>query len=362
MTVLKQYISKNLFSLLLSILAAIFAGFYSCMFQHPTIWVIALWVVITFAAFYTTTYFTAKYLQKIHSIKINFFSYSLYTTAIILITGAFIFPAVFLLTGPTVEDNKHSICCETPLEYGATEYEPVKFKMKDGIVISGWYIPASIHKDSLIILIHGHYADRRATREWAKHLIKAGYGIYMYDLRGHGESEGVLDYIHSDFAVDLLEVRKQLELKYSINKFGAVGLSMGAHAVINAVSQDYTAFQFTWLDGLWPQAPKDVDVFHHEVWMYTNFDWVIQIIFKDPALKVRSLLDILTENKTTKIMVVAAGAEDGETSAGRKLATVENKLVDNWMIPKAVHLNGISIAPDEYQKKLLAFFEPLANP
>lgn len=358
---LKQHASKNLFTLLLSSSLAIAAGFYSGMFQHPTICEATLWVTITFITCSIATYFTVTYIRKIHAPATKIFSYLLYTTTIILITGVFIFPAAFLLTGPIVEDNKHSICCETPLEYGATNYQTVKFTMKDGITISGWYIPPSTHKNSLIILIHGHYTDRRATREWAKHLIKAGYGIYMYDLRGHGESEGVLDYIHSDFAVDLLEVRKQLGTTYPIKKFGAVGLSMGAHALINAISQNSTAFQYAWLDGLWPQAPKDVDVFHHEVWMYTNFDWVTQIIFKDPALKVRSLFDILTENKTTKIMVVAAGAEGGETSAGRKLATVKNDLVNNWIIPGALHLNGISVAPDEYKQKLLTFFKTIQD-
>ena len=206
MPALKQYFSHNLFTLLLSIVGAITAANYSCLFQHPKPWIIALWVIITFVIFYLTTLFSTQFFRKISSTTKRRFLYFFYAVTTLLACNFFIFPISFLLTGPTVEDNKHSICCEAPLEYGATEYESVKFKLADGATISGWYIPATTHKNSLIILIHGHYGDRRATGEWAKIFIEAGYGIYMYDLRGHGESEGVLDYVYSDFSKDSLDI------------------------------------------------------------------------------------------------------------------------------------------------------------
>lgn len=361
MNALKQYLLKNLFTLLLSIIGAITAANYSCLFQHPKPWEIVLWSLSTFIIFYLATHFIVKCIRKIISSSKRIFSYSLYSITTLLTCNLFIFPTTFLLTGPIVEDNKHSICCETPLEYGATDYQVLNFTMKDGAIISGWYIPPTTHKNSLIILIHGHYADRRATREWAATLIKAGYGIYMYDMRGHGESEGVLDYIHSDFSADLLDIREKLANRYSIQKFGAVGLSMGAHTLINAVAQDSIAFPVVWLDGLSPQAPKDVDMFRIELWLFSNLDSVTQIIFKNTAPKLESLLDILTRNKTSKIMVVAAGAEDEETSTGRKLAIAKSNLIDNWIIPNALHLNGISVAQDEYKQKLLNFFEALKD-
>jgi len=361
MAALKQHLKTNLFTSLLSLIGAITAANYSCLFQHPKLWEIALWVIVTFVIFYLTTLFSTQFIRKTSSTTKRKFLYFLYAVTTLVACNLFIFPVTFLLTGHTVEDNKHSICCETPLEYGATEYETVKFKLTDGTTISGWYIPASTHKNSLIILIHGHYGDRRATGEWAKIFIEAGYGIYMYDLRGHGESEGLLDYVYSDFSKDLLDIRNQLANKYSVKKFGAVGLSMGAHALINAVGHDGAAFQVAWIEGLWPQAPKDVDVFRPLMLMYSNLDAITQIIFKNPAPKLKPLFDILTYNKTTKIMVVAAGAEDMESSVVRKIASANSMLISTWIISNALHINGISIVPDEYKQKLLDFFEILQN-
>ena len=359
MTRLKLYFLQNLFTLILSAIGAITAILYSCFFLTPPLWISMLWVLTTFFIFYLTTHIIVKFLRKTNPVHTKVFSYSLYTITTLFICNLFIFPTVFLLTGDMIEDNKHSICCETPLEYGAADYQNLNFTMKDGVIISGWYIPPAIHKNSLIILIHGHYADRRATREWAKTLIKAGYGIYMYDTRGHGESEGVLDYIHSNFSTDLLDIREKLANQYSIKKFGAVGLSMGAHTLINTVAKNNDAFSAVWLDGLTPQAPKDLDEFRLEIWLYSNLEIVTQILFKNPAPKWEPLLDILTENKITKIMVVAAGAEDKETSTGRKLAIAKSNLIDNWIIPSAHHLNGFSVAPNEYKQKLLDFFNIL---
>lgn len=359
MSALKKHLSQNLFTLLLSLIGAITSANYSCLFQHPKPWEIVLWAMTAFIIFYLATYFANKFFREINSITKKLVSYSLYAITTLLACNLFIFPAIFLLTGQTVEDNKHSICCETPLEYGATKFQSVKFKLADGVTISGWYIPPSVEKKSLIILIHGHYADRRATREWAKSLVTAGYGIYMYDLRGHGESGGVLDYVHSNFSADLLDIRKKIENQFSIKKFGAVGLSMGAHTLINALNQDEAAFQVVWLDGLWPQAPKDLDAFRPAIWMYSNLDSVTQIIFKNPAPKLEPLLDILIKNKTTRIMVVAAGADDIESNTGHKLATAKSNLIDNWVVPNALHLNGIFITPEEYKQKMLHFFNDL---
>ena len=71
-------------------------------------------------------------------------------------------------------------------------------------------------------------------------------------------------------------------------------------AEINAIGQYEAAFQVVWLDGLWPQAPKDLSAF-----------------------------------------------------------TAKSNLIDNWVIPNALHLNGIFVTPEEYKQKMLLFFNDL---
>ena len=76
-----------------------------------------------------------------------------------------------LLIGPNIwvqsrfipTSNIHSICCETPLEYGAAKFDHVNLKTNDGATIAGWYVEPTSQYGKVIILIHGYGYDRRGT-------------------------------------------------------------------------------------------------------------------------------------------------------------------------------------------------------
>lgn len=100
---------------------------------------------------------------------------------------------------------------ETPEQYGL-QYQDVTFATKDGVTLSGWLIEGS--SDKVIIQSHFGVQCSRAgyTPEGkgmikldkqnisflrqAKHLVKQGYSVLMYDLRNHGNSgQGTNEYI-----------------------------------------------------------------------------------------------------------------------------------------------------------------------
>ncbi len=57
----------------------------------------------------------------------------------------------------------------------------------DGVTLSGWYI--RLQNSAAVILLHGYNANRMDTLNHAELLAHHGYGVLMYDLRGHGERE-----------------------------------------------------------------------------------------------------------------------------------------------------------------------------
>ena len=68
------------------------------------------------------------------------------------------------------------------------EVQDVKFEGGDGLRMSGWEVPSQ--NGVIIILLHG-YGGNRVNMLWhAKQLVKAGYGVLLYDERASGESEG----------------------------------------------------------------------------------------------------------------------------------------------------------------------------
>lgn len=72
-------------------------------------------------------------------------------------------------------------------------YTKCKFSSLDGVRLRGDFLRPEGHSKRTVLLVHGAGVDRhedgfydRAARLFAK----AGLGVFRFDLRGHGESEG----------------------------------------------------------------------------------------------------------------------------------------------------------------------------
>jgi fermentation-respiration switch protein FrsA (DUF1100 family) len=75
----------------------------------------------------------------------------------------------------------------TPAARGMT-YEDVSFKTSDGLTLRGWWIPGTRHES--IVMIHGLSNNRSEPFNKAGYLHEAGYNLLVFDLRGHGQSDG----------------------------------------------------------------------------------------------------------------------------------------------------------------------------
>jgi pimeloyl-ACP methyl ester carboxylesterase len=75
----------------------------------------------------------------------------------------------------------------TPTARGMV-YTDVSFKTRDGLTLRGWWIPGTQHET--IVMIHGLSNNREEPLNKAGYLHEAGYNLLVFDLRGHGQSDG----------------------------------------------------------------------------------------------------------------------------------------------------------------------------
>jgi uncharacterized protein len=75
----------------------------------------------------------------------------------------------------------------TPAAQGMA-YSDVSFKTRDGLTLRGWWIPGTVHET--IVMIHGLSNNRQEPLHKATYLHQAGYNLLVFDLRGHGQSDG----------------------------------------------------------------------------------------------------------------------------------------------------------------------------
>ncbi len=278
----------------------------------------------------------------------------------------------FFLIGPfiwiqlrlTPVSNLHSICCETPLDYGAASYDKVQLTTADAATISGWYVASTSQSGKIIILIHGYGYDRRGTDFQTKILISAGYGVLLYDLRSHGESTGKLNSFNrmQVYARDLAQVVNYLQQKSEVRKIGVVGISLGAFATLNSSPETLNSFAGLWLDGLrFENFGAQLPINNPGDYVKRIFDkhtrWLAHFYTGEPIPSPSPLFaQIIPTITQPKVMLVSSGLDESERTTNERLIPVLGDNKDLWIIENAWHIGGRFDAPDKYREKLLAFF------
>ena len=118
----------------------------------------------------------------------------------------------------------------TPAQLGMS-YSPISFKTSDGLTLRGWWIPGTRHQT--IVMVHGWTTSRQEPMSKGHYLHDAGYNLLLFDLRGHGASDGRYTTFASAEPDDALAA---VALARSLDggPIALFGYSMGAATVIQA--------------------------------------------------------------------------------------------------------------------------------
>lgn len=138
-------------------------------------------------------------------------------------------------------------------------YEDASFQSRgDGVVLKGWYVPGI--KNSVIMIVHGGFQNRVDdnvdTLGLTRALVKTGYSVLLFDLRGRGESEGkglALSNIDLDIggAMDYLKGRG-----FSTENICILGFCSGAASACIFASRNSLGALI--LDGCFIDIPTEV--------------------------------------------------------------------------------------------------------
>ncbi len=252
-----------------------------------------------------------------------------------------------------------SVVGELPAAVDGRAYEQVDlYNEADDIHLSGWYLPST--NGAAVILLHGYGSNRLEMLSRANVLAAHGYGVLLYDLRAHGESEGDKrafgweDVSDVKAALDFLAGREDVDP----DKIGILGFSIGGQIALRAAAEyeniaaviaddpayvtiddappaasgsEKFAYFVSWVDGrgvsLWSGIPIPAGV--------------PEIL---PAISPRPILFI-----------------DTGTGGGRKYIRYLYELAGEpktlWEIPETYHGGQFNTRPEEYSAKMVEFFD-----
>ncbi len=248
-----------------------------------------------------------------------------------------------------------------PAEYGL-DYEEVTFPARDGLTLRGWWIPAS-GAERAVIFLHGYGGSMDPDVQYVPALHQAGFYVLMFDFRAHGRSDGqmtTVGYLERQDALGALDfVRAK-----GIERIGLLGFSMGGVVAmltaplcpaVRAVVVDGAPVRLSsalagrgieyglprWLSlasgwltvavtSLWVRA----NLFHYE-----PIRWVGQIAPR-PLMFIYGARDQFVPAAELDALIAAAHSPK-----------------EVWRDPQAGHRTLDQLYPDEYRRRIVAFFD-----
>lgn len=248
---------------------------------------------------------------------------------------------------------------EDPAQLGLPPFDEVVFPSRDGIELSGWFIPAK--GNAAVILVHSLGGSRAQMRHYARSLAAAGFGVLLFDLRAHARSGGDLSTFGWSEQRDLLGAYDFLARKSSIDRahIGVLGFSMGAQIAVRAAAAS-SVFAAVWIDGPVPVVYADHfaggkrslrGMFFAPWWwlVYNTLEWMTGM--EQPA----PLVEIVPAVSPRPLMVAASGS-DRMVAFARLIFEAAGEPRSFWPLDEIPFGSGILEKGEEYDQKLVGFF------
>ncbi|MFP2909190.1 alpha/beta hydrolase [Pyxidicoccus sp. 3LFB2] len=235
------------------------------------------------------------------------------------------------------------------------EARDVVLRTQDGLALRGWYVPS--RNRAAVVMAHGLSQTRADLLPEARILRDAGYGVLLFDLRAHGESEGETstwgDKERLDVRAALDFARAQPEV--DPERVGALGFSIGSAAVAEVAAADARVRAVVLLspfNTLWLAAAYD----------FRRFGFVSQSGALVPfwrrgiAIEEVRTIDAVERIRPRPLLIVMGTEESGQPLADELFAKVR-EYAQTWRIQGAGHGNFVATAPEEYPRRLRTFLD-----
>jgi pimeloyl-ACP methyl ester carboxylesterase len=236
-------------------------------------------------------------------------------------------------------------------------YQEITLITDDGVNLKAWYKPPS--NGPAIMLLHGAGDSRENLRPYLEMLDQHGYGVLAIDQRGHGQSEGKINRLGWQGTHDVGAAVSFLIAQDGVDEIGALGLSMGGEVLLGAASQ-YESIKAIAVDGATRRSIQELVALESERSLIRNFTArvmyaTVQLISGGKPPK--PILDSMIETSDTQFFFIAGGNNEMEIKFNELFAETLGSRASLWVVPETGHVGAFSRFPQQYERRLTAFFD-----
>lgn len=277
-----------------------------------------------------------------------------------------------------------------PLSRKVRDFRPIRgddvqFWATDGLLLRGTIcLRPNTHEPprGLIVCAPEYKSDRESVARYCRPLWEAGYDLFTFDFRNHGESAAEEGYVPrqwpsdrevADVAGALTYVEEWLSGEGRPVEYGVFGISRGAGAAIVAAAQRPTVKAIA-TDG----AFSPDRVLEHYLKRYAEVFATVEFVYRNHPpefwrflrwcvfLACRRRFGCSFQSVQRAIMrmmprpmLFIHGARDSyiSESQSRLLYAVASQPRHLWIVPRAKHNQSVVVAPQDYARRTVDFFD-----
>jgi dipeptidyl aminopeptidase/acylaminoacyl peptidase len=247
--------------------------------------------------------------------------------------------------------------------------EAVTFPSRDAsLTISGWFIAGGDPNAPAVVVVHGHNGCKREPSVLvpAGMLHRSGFAVLLIDLRDHGDSSyedgrfagGTEEYRDALGAWDWLQSAKGLRA----SRIGLFGVSLGAATVLIATGEE-PRVAATWEDSSFANIEDAIRAelarSQKPTFLEPAAVFIPRLMSGDDLLS-HSPLDAVHKLHGRPLFIAHGDADErlSVTYAYDLEAAIEEDggRAEMWIVPGAHHTEAMFLYPDEYERRLTAFF------
>jgi uncharacterized protein len=280
-----------------------------------------------------------------------------YPRRALLGAAGFVVAAVLLIPIGLGYVTTHTGRAVVPPNHLGVPYEDVKFTTSDGLELDGWYVPSK--NGAAVIAFPGRNGPQAKTRMLARH----GYGVLLFDRRGEGKSEGEPNSWGWGGEADIKAAIAYLQRRPDVDRerIGGIGLSVGGEMMIEAAAEtDELAAVVSEGAGA-RSTTEDMDQDDPALGKWTlgfamSAAKTVAVAVSSNQAPPANLKDLAAKVEQPMLLIAAPDKGVGE-KLNRGYAKAAGDSATLWEIPEAGHVGGLKARPEEYERRVVGFFD-----
>ena len=247
-------------------------------------------------------------------------------------------------------------------------HEDVTFRATDGLLLKGWWFTTTRPTDKAVVFVHGRGQNRIASSfhpdKIAPNFLARGWNVLLFDLRGHGESDGerysLGQYEPRDIkaAVDFAAIRTGI----GEHRVALIGESLGGGSAIMTVAVDPdvgpVVTDSAYADAYTVVSEVGTNYTGLPSWFTPGIVLAGKLFFGLDVASVKPVDVVRTHPERAWLFIQCTADPTVFAHHGTDLkAASANPNTELWMVDGCKHVQAFTDHPAEWQQHVLTFLD-----